>query len=766
MGRKGTKPKLLMCLMAASAIVTGILGSVSLPVKAADYEARIGDTRYEELEEAFANAQAGDTITVLKDCSVSGTLEVTLDNITLRSEDAGNPATISRDEEFAGIKYSADTDTVLIAVEGGSFATQDIILDGGAVLDNDFNNSGKVWNSPMVYVTGSYDMGSGTVLQNNYNTDGYVGSGGRPRHTGGAVHIVSGGSLSMDGGLIQNCYSSGAGGGIQSVKGSVVTAVSTTVRNCYAIWGGGMSLWGEADLSGMTFTGNVAGSSGGAISSTAPLTVTDSLIEGNRSAYDGGGICTATGHRPKFIRCTFAGNAAPRGSAVQTTKGEGPDPLEIHDCTFTGNLSGEKILAGGTICYMNETGIILSGNIVMEDNLTVGISPCDILFMYNTGASILLDEDFVSDSTFVIGGYEDVKPGRVLIDGKLYNKEPSTEQFVWHTEEYCTERIGENLYLAEVPETYFIGYDANNNDTGLSHCYIGTERYTGKDTVTILDREGVYPYMGSFEKKGCDFVCWNTRKDGTGTDYFGGEEIQLTENTYLYAKWEAKESVTLTYIYNGGTGAKDSEQAVPGLEFTFPDAERSGYSFKGWYEDEALTAFAGNAGETNDVPEKDTAYYAAWEKADATVTFDADGGKMEGGNVSAKIGDTIMLPACTKDGYEFVGWYDNGTCAGQAGEDYTVTGDVTLKARYEKKETPEERPDATITFDADGGKMEGGNVSAKIGDTIMLPACMTILFTIRIIMCLTAACLKIRVFPYGRRRRISLRMREYHRKKW
>ncbi len=611
MGRKGTKPKLLMCLMAASAIVTGILGSVSLAVKAADYEARIGDTRYEELEEAFANAQTGDTITVLKDCSVSGTLEVTLDNITLRSEDAGNPATISRDEEFAGIKYSADTDTVLIAVEGGSFATQDIILDGGAVLDNDFNNSGKVWNSPLVYVTGSYDMGSGTVLQNNYNTDGYVSSGGRPRHTGGAVHIVSGGSLSMDGGLIQNCYSSGAGGGIQSVKGSVVTAVSTTVRNCYATWGGGMSLWGEADLSGMTFTGNVAGSSGGAISSTAPLTVTDSLIEGNRSAYDGGGICTATGHRPKFIRCTFTGNAAPRGSAVQTTKGEGPDPLEIHDCTFTGNLSGEKILAGGTICYMNETGIILSGNIVMEDNLTVGISPCDILFMYNTGASILLDEDFESDSTFVIGGYEDVKPGRVLIDGKLYNKEPSTEQFVWHTEEYCTERIGENLYLAEVPETYFIGYDANNNDTGLSHCYIGTERYTGKDTVTILDREGVYPYMGSFEKKGCDFVCWNTRKDGTGTDYFGGEEIQLTGNTYLYAKWEAKEPVTLTYIYNGGTGARDSEQAVPGLEFTFPDAERSGYSFKGWYEDEALTAFAGNAGETNDAPEKDTAYYAA-----------------------------------------------------------------------------------------------------------------------------------------------------------
>jgi len=66
------------------------------------YEARIGDTGYEELEEAFANAQAGDTITVLKDCSVSATLEVTMDGIILKSEDAGNPVTISRGEDFAG----------------------------------------------------------------------------------------------------------------------------------------------------------------------------------------------------------------------------------------------------------------------------------------------------------------------------------------------------------------------------------------------------------------------------------------------------------------------------------------------------------------------------------------------------------------------------------------------------------------------------------------------------------------------------------------
>ncbi len=684
------------------------------------YEARIGDTSYEELEEAFADAQAGDTITVLKDCRVSGTLEVTADNITLKSEDAGNPVTISREDGFAGKSYGMNTDTVLLAVSGGSLTTQDIIFDGGAVLDSDFNNSGKVWNSPLIYVDGSYAMEGGTVLQNNYNTDGYVNNGsGRPLHTAGALHIKSGGSFTMDGGLVRNCYTSGGGGGIQSEAGSHVEAASGTVTNCYATWGGGVELRGSAELSNMTFTGNAAGSTGGGISSSASLTVTDCLVEGNRSAYDGGGIYTGTGHLAHITGCTITGNMAGRGSAVQTGKGEGELPLVIRNCTITGNLSEERSHAGGAICYMNETGIILSGNIVMEDNLSIGYEPCDIHYFYNTGASILLDEDFESTSTFVLGGFDSIKPGRVLIDGTLYHKNASTEQFIWHCPDYCTEKRGENLYLAEVPRTYSVSYDANNSPTGSSDMCSDPNKYTSKDTVTIMDQEALFPLMGNIVRFGYNFVGWNTEPDGTGTDYAPGQETSLTGNLYLYAKWEAKEPVTLTYIYNDGEGRTDSAQVIPGANIAFPDASRKGYSFKGWYEDEDLTVFAGNAGEKHYAPQKDTFYYAAWEKTDATVTFDADGGKMEGGDITAKVGDTITLPNCTKEGYEFIGWYDGDTCAGQAGEEYTVSDDVTLKARYEKKEAVT----CTITFDADGGKMEGGTVIAKAGDTISLPNC-------------------------------------------
>ena len=794
MKRIRKKLKRFVCPALALAMGAGILYGTPFTAKAADHEARIGDVYYEDIESAFQNVQSGETITVLKDCSVSGTLRVTRDDITLQSENADAPVTVSRDEDFTGKTHGVNGGSVLLEVTG-RLTTQDIILDGGAVLDDEFNNSGRAWKSALVYVDGTYTMESGTVLQNNYVAE----EAGVGLYTAGGLYVAAEGTLVMDGALIQNCYTTGTGGGVNAEQNTSVTAASGTIMNCHAISGGGMKLGGTAELSNMTFIGNSAGSSGGGISSTAPLTVTDSLFEGNSSAYDGGGICTSTGHLAHITGCTFTGNTAARGSAIQTAKGEGTLPLVIRDCTFTGNPSAGFSHAGGAICYGNETGIVLSGKIVMEDNLTAGVEPCDIHYFYNTGASILLDEDFESDSTFVLGGYDTIKPGRVLIDGRLYHKDASTEQFVWHTEEYCTEKRGENIYLAEVPKTYTVRYDANNDPTGTSIAVSDPNRYTSEDTAVIMEREELYSIMGHFINPGYDLVGWNTEPDGTGTDYIEGQEISLTADLYLYAKWEAKKpaTVTITYIYNNGMeDGTDTAKVIPGADIAFPDASRKGYCFKGWYEDEDLTVFAGNAGETRPAPQNDTTYYAAWEKADATVTFDADGGKMEGGDIIAKVDDTITLPTCTKDGYEFAGWYDNDTCVGQAGEDYTVTSDVTLKAHYVKKETPtciitfdtnggkaissvkvekgkaaslpeaekenyiflgwytekeggekidaefavteditlyahwekeaekpEERLEATIAFDADGGKMEGGDVIAKVGDTITLPTC-------------------------------------------
>lgn len=246
-----------------STIGAGIFGSVPLSVRAAEeevpsagqegYEARIGDVSYAELEAAFAAAQSGDVITVLKDCSVSETLRVIRDNITLKSENADAPVTVSRDEGFTGKAHGVSSGSVLISVTGGSLTTQDIILDGGAVLDDALNNSGSTWKSALVYVDGAYTMESGTVLQNNHIADG-INNG---LYTAGGVYVASEGTLVMDGGLIQNCYTSGSGGGVKAEENAAVTAASSTIRNCHALSGGGMDLEGMAELTGMILQGMV-----------------------------------------------------------------------------------------------------------------------------------------------------------------------------------------------------------------------------------------------------------------------------------------------------------------------------------------------------------------------------------------------------------------------------------------------------------------------------------------------------------------------------
>ena len=753
------------------------------------YEARIGESYYEDIESAFANAQDGDTITVLRDCSSSKTLVASAVNLTLTSEDAGNPVMISRDEEFEGKNYyKTHIKNVLLGIEG-SLTIHDIILDGGAELDGDFNNTGQVWDGPMVYVKGTCTMEDGTVLQNNYNTNNEEE---RTARSAGALHVDWEGTLTMSGGLIHHCYTNGGGGGIQTGRTSNVTITAGTIRDCRAYVGGALEFYGPASVSGMTISGNKARAA--TVGIHGEVTLSGCLIENNTEESDGGTVGVSENSPVIIEGCIIRGNRSKYTSAISYSGINRTEPLTIRDCTITGNVAEDQY-SGSTITYMTKAPLILDGQIVMEGNTVADGKAGDIRFYYEDATPVTLGADFESGSVFVMSGRNSFS-GAFLVDAASNGKKADASQFVWKSLNYRTEEKEGNIYLAEVPVTYIVTYDANNSSTGSSIICSDPNRYTSKDTAVIMDQAALFPLMGNIVKFGYDFTGWNTKADGTGDDYAPGQEINLTKNLYLYAKWEAKDPVTLTYIYNGGTGEAESKQVIPGANIAFPDASRKGYSFKGWYEDEALTVFAGNAGEKHYAPQQDTSYYAAWEKAEATVTFDADGGKMEGGNVTAKIGDTITLPACTKDGYEFVGWYDNGTCVGQAGEEYTVSDDVTLKAHYIKKEAPactvsfdtdggkeispvkvekgnvislpkaekegyiflgwysakeggtridaeitvteditlyarwekesgrpEERPEATITFDADGGEMEGGDITAKVGDTVTLPLC-------------------------------------------
>ena len=93
-----------------------------------------------------------------------------------------------------------------------------------------------------------------------------------------------------------------------------------------------------------------------------------------------------------------------------------------------------------------------------------------------------------------------------------------------------------------------------------------------------------------------------------------------------------------------------------------------------------------------------------------TVSFDTQKGN-DCPPMSKKSGEEIILPSASKNGgFTFDGWYLGGAFAGNGGDKYMVTCNITLTAKYTQK----------ISFDAQGGS-SCSDMIAIYRDTITLP---------------------------------------------
>ena len=89
-------------------------------------------------------------------------------------------------------------------------------------------------------------------------------------------------------------------------------------------------------------------------------------------------------------------------------------------------------------------------------------------------------------------------------------------------------------------------------------------------------------------KKGCKFLGWNTKEDGSGKTYQPGDLYDVNQdggNATLYAQWE-KEKYTATVKLNGGSyndSTKDfTISKYPGEEISIGAPTRSRYNFTGY----------------------------------------------------------------------------------------------------------------------------------------------------------------------------------------
>ena len=158
-----------------------------------------------------------------------------------------------------------------------------------------------------------------------------------------------------------------------------------------------------------------------------------------------------------------------------------------------------------------------------------------------------------------------------------------------------------------------------------------TVTYTdGKNTVTDMKRyaPGAHADVqaNSFAVPGDKvFLGWNTKADGTGTTYYPGSKIPVTDNLTLYAIWGEKlPTVSLTYNANGGKGGTHVENGYVnnGLVTLWDGSgfSRTGYTLVGRSTDPNAASAEYKTGSTARVDSTgDNILYAVWKANNDTA---------------------------------------------------------------------------------------------------------------------------------------------------
>lgn len=208
------------------------------------------------------------------------------------------------------------------------------------------------------------------------------------------------------------------------------------------------------------------------------------------------------------------------------------------------------------------------------------------------------------------------------------------------------------LYAKWTANTYKVAFNKNSGTGSMS-----TVSYTYNKAAALP--------ANTFSRSGYSFRCWNTKSDGSGTNYANKASVNnLTSvsggTVTLYAQWA--KGYKLSYHANGGTVSTSSKTVYQGLTYgTLATPTRKGYSFSGWY-----TAASGGSKVTSSTKMtagKAHTLYAHWSKINYTVKYVLNGGTNSKSNPTAYTitSTTITLKNPTRTGYTFKGWYTSSS---------------------------------------------------------------------------------------------------------
>lgn len=264
---------------------------------------------------------------------------------------------------------------------------------------------------------------------------------------------------------------------------------------------------------------------------------------------------------------------------------------------------------------------------------------------------------------------------------------------------------GESWYVMEWTDNtdgaaYKRTYSANNADASGGICRLHSSAKsacTGSGTVELTFDNLNSSAQKSMTREYAIFV-GNSQSNSLLTSY----HHQL-ETTFTLSKKSCTTTKTVRLNANGGKVSPASKVVTCGKTYgTLPTPTRTGYDFDGWYtrQSSGIKVDKNTSVGTN----PPTTLYAHWKGKTYTVSLDANGGTVGMKSRTATYGSEYpALPAPTRTGYSFDGWYTQKTGGTKVDDNTTVTtaANHTLYAHWHL--TPAIAPyDVKLEMDATG----------------------------------------------------------------
>ena len=595
--------------------------------------------------------------------------------------------------------HAAETDSIIKAANGGT-----IVLKSGAILEN---NKAAQFGSGILAINGvKITMEDGAVIRNNTN---------RNYELGGGILLGNGSIFTMNGGEISGNTANGGGG--VAIIGSTMVMNGGKISNNSTYKTTGQGSYGAG-----VYVADYANASGGDIlfkPKPASFEMNGGKITGNKALDYGGGILTFPQQGEKI---TININKNGEISENQVTKGSGGaiaaffgvTELNVNGGTLTKNSA--KNYGGGVFLYQ-ATNATISKGMISENKAYKGGGVC---LYYNsaakqTGGSI--ENNVAVEGGGVYGGTYTMTGGVI----KDNNNSLTDEERLW--------RDGDGVYVGTAFNLGDAAEISTNNDVYLEK---GAREAKEGRYINVISS-----YTGASTAKPIQIHSEDVTVEGAeiGTQLVrytavaGGEAAaaQADANGIFVPSWKMQKGLVIgqskaagktdwmTYVpsiriqYQWVSTDNPSDVTPPaddyirtGTAYTAKaqEATHQGYSFKGWFTDDACTLSYTDG----TVLSTDTILYGKWEKI-ATPPSSGGGGGSHGtkyyilhyeSNGGTKYEDekykkntVVILDKIPKRvGYTFTGWYADKELTDKI-TSVKMTSDKTVYAGWKATDVPE-----------------------------------------------------------------------------